>query len=146
MATPRTITAQINMAKSIVICDKTLRNKQLINTSEGEYYIINTETLLSKYLRQLKPYIAKYTLNGSDAVKYMYKPTFLSYDIYGTIELAPFILHINHMISASQFKDLDKGIYLFRSNINDMLNEIIIKEDKEIKLIKNNLEKDILSV
>ena len=145
-STPKTITEQISLSRSIVVCDKTLRRKQLINTSEGEYYIINTETLFSKYLRQFKPYIRKYTLNGTDALKYSYKPTYLSFDVYGTIELAPFILQINHMISAAQFKNLDKGIYLFTENIEEKLNELIIKEQKEIRLIQTELEKEIVQV
>ena len=143
---PRTITEQIQLSRSIVICDKTLRYKQLVNTSEGEYYIINTETIFSKYLKQFKPYINKYKFNGADAVKYSYKPTLLSWDIYGTIEIVPFILQINHMVSVTQFKDLEKGIYLFNENIGEKINELIIKEDREIKLIKSHLEKEILSV
>ena len=50
------------------------------------------------------------------------------------------------MVSVTQFKDLEKGIYLFNENIGEKINELIIKEDREIKLIKSHLEKEILSV
>jgi hypothetical protein len=128
----RTIKEQISEGKALEITDKELRYHETINL--GDYQmVINTTTLLSKYKDNIKQYIAKYKFSPTDALKYQYKPTLLSNDLYGTIELATFILQINKMISANEFTDLEKGIYLFNSGFTSFINEILTLEEKELR-------------
>lgn len=140
MAIYKTIRDQIANGKAIEISDKELRLQSIIDLGEDKM-ILNTDSLLSKYKSLLDKYVNTYKFSPGEANKYEYKPTMLSYDLYGTIELAPFILQINHMISASEFTNLDVGIKLFDSNINEFLNEIINLESKTIRSNRNDIKK-----
>lgn len=140
MAIYKTIKGQIANGKAIEISDKELRIQSLIDLGEDKM-ILNTDSLLSKYKSLLNKYVNTYKFSPNEANKYEYKPTMLSYDLYGTIELSPFILQINHMISASEFTNLDVGIKLFNSNINEFLNEIINLESKTIRSNRNEIKK-----
>ena len=109
-----------------------IQKKERANSSlakvDNNFYIVTNK------------YINTYKFSAGEANKYEYKPTMLSYDLYGTIELAPFILQINHMISATEFTNLDVGIKLFNNNIREFLNEIINKEAKTIKTNRNEIK------
>ena len=133
------IKEQIDAGKTLEITDAAMRLKALVKLQNDTYLMLNTKSLLAKYKHVLKPYIMKYKIDGIDALKYEYRPTILSYDIYGTIELAPFILYINGMVSACDFYNLDKGVKLFSSSVADVFNEILLMEQRE----KNRNELDI---
>lgn len=139
MSINKTISGQISNGKAIEISDKQLRLESIIDLG-GDRIILNTNSILSKYKTLLNKYINTYKFSAGEANKYEYKPTMLSYDLYGTIELAPFILQINHMISAIEFTNLDVGIKLFNNNIREFLNEIINKEEKSIKMNRNEIK------
>lgn len=142
MASFRNIKDQIAEGKALEMTDSELRIRQTISFNDTKM-VINTDTILSKYKPLLKKYISKFELSGDDAVKYNYKVNMLSYDLYGTIELAPLILQINNMVSANQFTDLEKGILLFSPNITNFLNEIMLKEEKVIQANREKIVEEV---
>ena len=85
-------------------------------------------------------------MDDVDAQKYRYKPYMLSNDLYGTFELAPLIMHVNHMTSVTEFKDLEQGIKLFSSDFIDFLNEVLVKEKTTITANRNSIKKEILEL
>lgn len=136
------MTQQINMGKSLTLTDATFRNQALVDLG-GDYMILNTTSALSKYASLIKKCTGKYTISGEEALRYQYRPTYLSYSLYKTIELAPFILEINHMVSASEFCHFERGIYLFSGEIVDVLNQILNKEEYTIQLNRDEVEAEL---
>ena len=98
MSSAVSIIEQINEGKNQAITDSELRYQSLVRLNSDSAVILNLGSIFTKYKPQLKKLIGKYKLNAKDALIYQYKPWALSYDVYNTIELAPFILQINGMI------------------------------------------------
>ena len=142
----QSISQQIQYGKSLSITNKALRNEVLVSLGDSRYLIVNSESVTSKYKSSIMRCISKYSITGVDEVKFQYKPTYLSYTLYQTIELAPFILEINHMKSATEFCNFKNGIYLFNSNIVDVLNEILNKEEKNIQLNRDDINAELAAI
>ena len=140
-----TITQQINIGRNTIICDKNFHLHRLVNIDNDTAVIINIENIFSQYRNELKKHIRKYELSPTDVKKYTFKPELLCNDVYNTIELAPFILRINNMVSVTEFKGLENGLYMFDSGIFDFLNEILIKEKQTLASDQDRLDKDLSS-
>ena len=145
MSRAASITQQIVSGKNLMITDKALRLHRLIQISDDTALILNTQSVLTKYRSKLQKYVRRYSLSDSDVKKYQYKPERLAFDLYGTIELAPFILQINNMISATEFCNLENGLNLFSSGIIEFLNEVLILEKKVLSQNRAELAKDMAS-
>ena len=59
------------------------------------------------------------------------------------MELVPFILRINNMVSEAEFCNLEDGVKLFSSSVIDFINEVILKEKKTITQNRTEIEKDL---
>lgn len=140
-----TISQQINTGKRLQVTDKGMRLQSLIMTDPETVLLLNTWSIMSKYKNEFMKHVNKYELSDDDISKYTYKPELLSYDVYGTIEMAPFILQLNNMVSASEFSNLEEGLYLFSGDIEDFLNEIQIKETQTIKTNRADINKELSS-
>lgn len=140
-----TISQQINNGKRLQVTDKGMRLQSLIMTDPETVLLLNTWSIMSKYKNEFMKHVNKYELSDDDISKYTYKPELLSYDVYGTIEMAPFILQLNNMVSASEFSNLEEGLYLFSGDIEDFLNEIQIKETQTIKTNRADINKELSS-
>lgn len=140
------IKEQIDAGRTLEITDSAMRLKALIRLQNDNYLMLNTKSLLAKYKYILKPYIMKYKIDGVDALKYEYRPNILSYDIYGTIEIAPFILYINGMVSACDFYNLNMGVKLFSSNVATVFNEILLMEQREKNRNELELKADLAKI
>ena len=140
------IQGQIDAGKNLKITNGGFRLKSLIKLRGDFYLLANMKTITSKYRKLFNPYISKYKIDGVDALRYEYRPTVLSYDLYGTIELAPLLLSINNMSSASQFYNLDKGVLLFNSGITTILDEILIMEEKDMQRNETELKRDLSQI
>jgi hypothetical protein len=138
-----TITQQINAGRNLVVNDEAFHHHRLVNIDDDNAIILNVESIMSQYRNELNKHVQKYTFSDSDVKKYNFKPELLSYDVYGTIELAPFILRINNMVSVTEFTNLENGLKLFDGGIFDFLNEILIKEKQTIATNRDDLEKDL---
>lgn len=146
ISTTKTITQQIIAGKNLKISNKELQLQQLVKLDNRNVLLLNTFTLLSKYRYHIAKYTKTYKMNEVDAQKYRYKPFMLSNDLYGTIELAPLIMSVNHMVSATEFTNLDQGLKLFSSEIIDFLNEIIVKDATILKDNRNAIKKEIIEL
>lgn len=140
--TTASITEQIIDGKTLPITDKELRFQSTIKLADS-ILVLNLGSVLSPYKYQLKKMVKRYKLNAKDALKYQYKPWALSYDLYGTIEMAPMILQINGMISSSEFCNLEEGIYLFTGAVFDFINEVLIKEQYYIRRNRTSVKKEL---
>jgi hypothetical protein len=140
-----TITQQINIGRNLVVTDKSFHAQRLISIDADTAMILNVDNLFSQYRNEMKKYINRYTLSDRDIKKYAFKPELLCFDIYGTIELVPFLLRINNMVSVTEFSGdrLSNGLNMFSGGIFDFFNEILIKEKTTITTAKDNLEKDL---
>ncbi len=139
---------QVDTGKTLKLTDKELRMKTVISLDDevGEYLLMNIKTILSKYRPILKKYVEKYKITGADEKRYEYRPTILSYDLYGTIELAPLILEMNQMTSATQFHNLKDGIFLFKNDIRQILYEIMIMEERDMRRNETELKADLATI
>ena len=102
--------------------------QQVYEDIKGRKMIVNRESLLVRYMSELKTVKEKHTLTNAEYRKYRFNPKLLSFDLYGTTELWALILDINELTSAAQF-DL-REVYLFPGYIVDRLERML------------NLEKD----
>lgn len=139
-----TITSQINAGKNLEITNSAFREKTLIKADADTYIILNLGTMISKYWPQLKANSYVYQLSDLEIQKYEYKPTLFSYDIYGTIELSPFILQLNHMVSEADFSGFTK-LRIFTRDIFKLLNEILIREESNLRANQTRLVQDLAS-
>lgn len=131
-----TITELVDYSKSIAISHSKMHIKSKISDSSGNNIIMNYESLLNKYRDYLQKIIITRTLTDIEYAKYKFQPKLMSFELYGTTELWSSILSINNLTSASEFT-LQK-VKLFTYDIFDVINEILILEDDEIKA--NNAE------
>ena len=129
---------QIAEGQNLEITDTAMRLKSLVKLNENRYLLINIKSILYKYRPILNQHRRKYKITGRDEIYYQYRPTILSYDMYGTIELAPLILEMNGMVSAIEFVGLSNGIWLYDTSVAEVLNEILIMEEKDLD--RNMLE------
>ena len=146
ISSAKTITQQIITGKNLKISNKQLQIEQLVKLDNRNVLLLNVFTLMSKYRYHVNKYARVYQMNDVDAQKYRYKPYMLSNDLYGTIELAPLIMHVNHMTSVTEFKDLEQGIKLISSDFIDFLNEVLVKEKTIITANRNSIKKEILEL
>ena len=140
-----TISQQINLSRNLTITDKEFHLHRLVSIDDEVAMILNVGSIMAQYRNELKKHVRRYELNDADVKKYNYKPELLCYDIYGTIELVPFILQINNMVSVTEFTGLEHGLNLFDGGIFDFLSEIRIKEKITVQTNRDELEKDLTS-
>jgi hypothetical protein len=122
---------QITHGQSLQITDKEMRLKSLVKLRDDRYILINIKSILSAYKPIINKYRKRYKITDQEEIFYEYRPTILSYDLYGTIELAPLILEMNGMVSAIEFTGLRNGIWLYENSVIDVLNDIINLEEKD---------------
>ena len=97
--------------------------KQVLSLPNTSKILVNFNSLIIKYMPELKEIKTKISLSNEEYAKYRFNPKALSYDIYGTTELWFLILEANELHSATQFDS--KSIYLFRTDIVDKLARIL---------------------
>lgn len=97
-------------------------------------------SLFSMYHNILTPYIIETTLSESDYAKYYQKPKLLSTALYGTPELWSGLLYINNMVSVANFTK--RKIKIFKSNITNVIEEIMTIYNKDITANKKEVYKE----
>ena len=121
-----TISSLITYSKSLDISHDKIHFKTSLTNSDGDTIVVNTLSLIDKYIDFLQPSIVDVVLSDSEYSKYIYQPKTLCFDMYGTTELWSSVLRINNLTSASEFNI--KSLKLFNKKIFDLLNEILILE------------------
>ena len=139
-----TMSAQVALFKSHRITEKSLGIQSMVKIDDDNYVIMNTRSLASRYRKELQKNSTLFKLSDFDAHKYEYRPDLFCYDYYGTTEMVPFILLVNNMVSKMDFTNLTKGVYILSKDIADTLNEILIKEERTIRLNRAEIDDDLM--
>lgn len=116
-------------------------NYHKVLAADGDKVVINFESLLTQYRYFLKKHIVILTLTDEQYLNYRFKPKSLSYDLYGTIEMASMLLSINNVVSVSEFDF--KKVKVFDSGIKDFINEVLNKEKAKITANKSEVTTDL---
>lgn len=135
-----TIQQQVAQGNALAISNANI-NYHKVLAADGDKVVINFESLLTQYRYFLKKHIVILTLTDEQYLNYRFKPKSLSYDLYGTIEMASMLLSINNVVSVSEFDF--KKVKVFDSGIKDFINEVLNKEKAKITANKSEITTDL---
>lgn len=135
-----TIQQQVAQGNALAISNANI-NYHKVLAADGDKVVINFESLLTQYRYFLKKHIVILTLTDEQYLNYRFKPKSLSYDLYGTIEMASMLLSINNVVSVSEFDF--KKVKVFDSGIKDFINEVLNKEKAKITANKSEVTADL---
>ena len=135
-----TIQQQVAQGNALAISNANI-NYHKVLAADGDKVVINFESLLTQYRYFLKKHIVILTLTDDQYLNYRFKPKSLSYDLYGTIEMASMLLSINNVVSVSEFDF--KKVKVFDSGIKDFINEVLNKEKAKITANKSEVTTDL---
>lgn len=135
-----TIQQQVAQGNALAISNANI-NYHKVLAADGDKVVINFESLLTQYRYFLKKHIVILTLTDEQYLNYRFKPKSLSYDLYGTIEMASMLLSINNVVSVSEFDF--KKVKVFDSGIKDFINEVLNKEKAKITANKSEVTTDL---
>lgn len=124
--------------KELKVSHSSLFLKSSISTSDKNI-IINAKSLISKYYDIIIKNTISVTLSDTDYLRYRYNPKLYCYEKYGTTELWSLLLKVNNMTSVTEFTS--KSFTAFSSKILDVINEVLILENDNIK--DNEYELDL---
>ena len=136
--TQTTITGVINTTKTLGISEGSMAFKTVLDMG-SDRVAVTFYNVITKYHRVLKNYIDTITLSDDDYIRFKNQPGYFCYIYYGTPELASSLLYINNMVSSTEFTR--KTIKKFKSNILDVLNELMTLTEKD--LLKNRVTNNI---
>jgi len=126
-----TVAGVAKAGKALELSHATLHLKSSFVDSEGNKVLINYHSLLDKYNDFLKKIIVPITFTEEEYLMYRFQPKRFCLEYYNTTELWSSILRINFMTSSAQFSN--QTINAFTQDIFDVINEIMILEDANIK-------------
>lgn len=134
-----TIQSVIEEGLELKLTIKDLAFKEIIENSSGEKFVVNMFNLYEKYYELLLDHATIVVLTDEEYRKYRYNPRLLSKDLYGTPELHYMLLRLNYVYSIINFDF--REVRVFRTNINTLLNEIMVMEsedyiDNEMSILK----------
>ena len=135
-----TIQQQVAQGNALAISNANI-NYHKVLAADGDKVVIKFESLLTQYRYFLKKHIVILTLTDEQYLNYRFKPKSLSYDLYGTIEMASMLLSINNVVSVSEFDF--KKVKVFDSGIKDFINEVLNKEKAKITANKSEVTTDL---
>ena len=116
---------------------------QVLTGNNNRKMLVNFNSIVVKYMPELKKMIEKVTLSPEDYAKYRFNPKLMSFDLYGTTELWFLLLDINELHSVSEF-DL-RTLYIFQSDIVDKLSRVINLEQGVRDYNEEVISQDLLS-
>lgn len=125
------IQGQVEFGQSLDISHSILHRKTKFKDKYGVDIIHCTLPLLTRYVDLISDYIIDVEMTEEEFKQFRYQPKALSLEHYGTTELWSSILSINNMDSVVEFNK--KKLKLFRNDIMDILEEILILEEDNIK-------------
>lgn len=102
----------------------------------------DTYNVLSDYVSEIKSeYCVQVILSDDEALKYMYRPKLLCFDIYGNTELAFIILIINDMCNVKEF--VKKKLYMPRkADMSELIKYLINANSSAIATYNNKVSND----
>lgn len=145
----RTINGQASYESQLSITTATLSFQELLRIKTDTAIKINQHTILTDYMRIIKDQeCIKVTFTDIQARKYAYKPKLLANAVFGNTNYYALILRLNYMKSVSDFTQeaLQDGILFPIVQINEFLDEVLIKEKLAISRNKTEVLNDINSL
>ena len=124
-----TIQSVIEEGLELKLTIKDLAFKEIIENSSGEKFVVNMFNLYEKYYELLLEHATIVVLTDEEYRKYRFNPRLLSKDLYGTPELHYMLLRLNYVYSILNFDF--REVRVFRTNINTLLNEIMVMESED---------------
>lgn len=103
--------------------------KEVFDRYNGEKAVMSGDSIITKYLDELRGDTHTVALSDEEFAKYQYNPKLMSFDVYGTTELWFLILLANELYSATQFNM--QTLRMYKPNALSKI-ERIIELDKEI--------------
>ena len=124
------------------IDDITYYNFSILEYLNGfDMFVTN---ILYDYEDEFNDMVVNVKFTDLERLKYRYKPSLLSYDIYGSIELAFVIMMLNGIIDPKEFNF--KTIKLIRPNdLNNILSNIYAANSEYINENRTKLKTDFLN-
>lgn len=105
------------------------------NGDNDEEVIINNDSILRKYRKDLDDILISKTLTEDEQNRYFCNPWRLSHDLYGTVEFWFLILEANNLSSATEFTQ--NIIKVYDSSLPSVIDSIMSLEED---FINNNSE------
>lgn len=94
-----------------------------------QYVVLN---VLDDYMDELIKLSSNIYLTNEELKTYNYRPKLLSADVYGTTDLAYFILKLNGLCDVKEFHDINPIKMMTTSFINEFLSDILNNEKTNI--------------
>ena len=135
-----TIPLQISSGKALNISNERLHDHKVLSVNNDKI-VINFLSRLTNYQYPLQSRIRTIIFDDEQYTRYRFRPKTLSFDLYGSIELATAILRLNGCASIIDF-DLTK-VKVYNELIANDLIEILNKERSKIILNNDEVNKDI---
>ena len=135
-----TIPLQIAEGNAYNISNARLHSHQVLAV-DNDKLVINYLSRLTNYQYPLSSKIVTITLDTDQYLKYRFRPKTMSWDFYGTIELATALMRINGCVSISEFNF--SKLKVFDSSIIEDLIEVMNKERAQIALNNSQVNSDL---
>lgn len=101
--------------------------------TEGGELIIKDTDLFSKYLRFIWPYVRKYKISDYQRRYYRCRPHLLSFDVYGTPELAWMVIMLNDQECPSKFRPKSTVNLIPVTQLAAIYDTITTRSDEELQ-------------
>lgn len=134
-----TIEEQIDYGMETPLSNSIMHMKEKFKDKNDRVIIHCATPLITKYWDIVQNYVVDIELTEDEFIKYARRPRLLSLDKYETIELWASILLINNMVSPVQFNK--RKIKMFTTDILEILEELLILEEGNIKLNEAYIER-----
>lgn len=134
-----TIEEQIDYGMETPLSNSIMHMKEKFKDKNDRVIVHCATPLITKYWDIIQNYVVDVELTEDEFLKYARRPRLLSLDKYETIELWASILLINNMVSPVQFNK--RKIKMFTTDILEILEELLILEEGNIKLNEAYIER-----
>lgn len=99
--------------------------QEVMEFNSGKKIIVNSESLLDRYVNELGDYKMALSMSDEEKRKYRFNPKMLSFDLYGTTELWNLLLHANEFFSVAEFETMEDDLYVYAGNILSFISKVI---------------------
>ncbi len=120
-----TIQIFINSYSIDTMTFKKMYMQEVMEFNSGRKIIVNSESLIDRYVNELADYKMKLSMTDEEKRKYRFNPKSLSFDLYGTTELWNLLLHANEMFSVAEFETMDDDVYVYSGSVLQFINKVI---------------------
>jgi hypothetical protein len=134
-----TIEEQIDYGIETPLSNSIMHMKEKFKDKNDRVIVHCATPLITKYWDIIQNYVVDIELTEDEFLKYARRPRLLSLEKYETIELWASILLINNMVSPVQFNK--RKIKMFTTDILEILEELLILEEGNIKLNEAYIER-----